>query len=157
MIKHRGGKSTGYVTDAAILVCRNVGRIDPGILANRCRTIMTSVAPFTHNFGSGMINKCGSEISGVMALSAILGSALMNGRSRRPSGPNGDIIHSAIMTRGTITGDTPVRKNRWRECSDRVANVTILNRWQMACRPDSIRIVGDKSTGMATFATNANV
>ena len=156
MIKHRGGKSAGHVTDTAILVCCNVGRIDLGILAYRYNPIMTGVAAFTRNFGTGMIHKSACEISRVMARPAILCCALMNWRSRRPSGPNGDIIHIAIMTRGTIAADTRVRKNRWCECSDCVTNVTILNRGQMACRPNSIWVVGDKLTNMTTFTTTVD-
>ena len=75
MIEHSVGECTGYVTGAAIFICCNVGRIDLGALANCGNTIVTSVAAFARNFGTGMINKCASEISGVMAHPAILGSA----------------------------------------------------------------------------------
>ena len=55
------------------------------------------------------------------------------------------------MARGTITGDPRVGKIRGcHERIIRVANVTILARWQMACRLKQIR-VGNKSTGMTTF------
>jgi len=131
MIKHRGGKSAGHVTDTAILVCCNVGRIGLGSLAYRYNTIMTGVAAFARNFGTGMIYKSACEISGVMARPAILHSALMNWCSRCPPCSSRNIIHIAIMTRGTITGDTRVRKNRCIECRDSMANVTILLHWQV--------------------------
>ena len=129
MIEHRAGKCTGYVTDTAILTCHNVGRIYLGIFANCRNPIMANVAPFARNFWTGMVNKSARKISGVMARTAILGSALMNWRSCRPSGANRNMIHTPIMTRGTIAGDTRVRKNRWFECSDCVTNITILTRW----------------------------
>ena len=72
MIKRRGGKRAGYVTDTAILVCWHVGRIGLGCLASRCNPIMTGVAAFTRNFGTAMIHKSACEISGVMADPAIL-------------------------------------------------------------------------------------
>ncbi len=111
MIKHRGGKSTGYMTDTAIFVCYYMGRIDFGNLASRCNPIMTAVAAFTRNFGTGMIQKSAGEISGVMARPAILCCALMNWSSRCSPGSSRNIICIAIMTRGTITGDTRVSKN----------------------------------------------
>ena len=156
MIKHRGGKRAGYVTDTAIQVCWHVGRIDFGSLASRCNPIMTGVAAFTRNFGTGMIHKSACEISGVMARPAVLCCTLMNWRSRCPPGSSGNIIHIAIMTRGTITADTRVSKNRWGECSDSVTDVTVLSRWQMAWPPDSSRIVGDKLTDMTTFTATAD-
>ena len=156
MIKHRGGKSTGYVTDTAIFVCYYMGRIDFGSLAGRCNPVMTAVTPFTYNFGTGMIHKSAGEISGVMARPAILCCALMNWSSRCPPGSKQNIIYIAIMTRGTITGDTRVSKNRWGECSDSMTNVTVLSRWQMARPPDSIWIVGDKFTNMTTFTATAD-
>ncbi len=58
----------------------------------------------------------------------------MNWRSRCSPGASRNIIHIAIMTRGTITADPSVSKNRWLEGIVSVANVTILARWQMACR-----------------------
>ena len=60
------------------------------------------------------------------------------------------------MARGTITGDPRVGKIRGcHERIIRVANVTILARWQMACRLKQIR-VGNKSAGMTAFATADN-
>ena len=111
MIKHRGGKRAGYVTDTAILVCWHVGRIGLGSLASRCHPIMTGFAAFTGNFGTAMIHESACEISGVMACPAILCCALMNWRSCCPPGSSGNIIYITIMTRGTITVDTRVSKN----------------------------------------------
>ena len=156
MIKQRGGKRTGYVTDAAILVCWNVSRIGLGSLASRCHTIMTGVAAFTRNFGTGMIHKSACEISGAMARPAILCCALMNGRSRCSPGADGNIIHIAIMTRGTITADTRVSKNRLFEFSGNMTNVTVLSRWQMVRPPDSTRVVGDKLADMTTFTATVD-
>ena len=80
----------------------------------------------------------------------------MNGRNGRPSGPSRNMVHVPVMAGGAIPGDARVSKNRGFECRDCVTNITILARWQMACRPNSVRIVGDKATGMAAFATAAN-
>ena len=73
MIKHRGGKCTGNVTGAAILVCYKVA----AMLTNRATraTVMTGVTPFTDNIGVAMINKSVSEINSVMAHPAIFISA----------------------------------------------------------------------------------
>ncbi len=112
MIKHRGGKRTGYVTDTAILVGYNVA----GMLTNRTTrttrtTVMTGITPFTHYFRTAMINKSTSEISGVMAHPAILACASMQCRIRCASGSSRNMIHIAIMTRGTIIADTRMIEN----------------------------------------------
>ena len=60
---------------ATIFISCNVGGIDLGVLANCGNAVVTGVAPFARNFGTGMINECASEIRGVMAGPAILGSA----------------------------------------------------------------------------------
>ena len=156
MIKHRGGKRAGHVTGTAIFVCWHVGRIGPGIFARRSHTIMTGTAAFTGNFGTAMIHKSACEISGIMARPAILHRALMNWRSRCPPGSNRNIVHIAIMTRGTITADSRVSKNRWIEFSSSVTNVTVLLHWQMAWPPDSSRIVGDELTDMTTFTATVD-
>ena len=104
MIKYCICKGAGYVTDTAILVRYNVACI----LTN-CTTrtaVMTGVTLFTYNFGTSMINKSACEISGIMARPAILDSAAMKCRIRCPSGSSCNMIRIAIMTRGTITGDT---------------------------------------------------
>ena len=69
MIKHRGGKRTGYVTGTAVLV----GYYVAVVLTNGTTgtTIMTGVTAFTDNVGVGMINKSISEINSVMAYAAI--------------------------------------------------------------------------------------
>ena len=109
MIKHCGGKRAGHVTDAAILVGYNVA----GMLTNRTtRTaVMAGVTSFAHNFGAAMIHKSACEISGIMARPAILGSAAMKCRIRCPPGSSRNMIHIAIMTRGTIITDTRVIEN----------------------------------------------
>ena len=109
MIKHCGGKRTGYVTDTAILVGYNVACI----LTNRTTrtTVMTGITPFTHYFRTTMINKSTSEISGVMAHPAILACASMQCCIRCCSGSSRNMIHIAIMIRGTIIADTRVIEN----------------------------------------------
>ena len=109
MIKHRGGKRAGYVTDTAILVCYYVA----GMLTNRTTrtTVMTGITPFTYNFGAGMIHKSISEINSIMAFPAILASAAMKCRICYPSGSSRNMIHIAIMTRGTIIADARVIEN----------------------------------------------
>ena len=80
----------------------------------------------------------------------------MNWRSRCSPGANVNIIHIAIMTRGTITADTRVSKKRWFEYSGSMTNVTVLSRRQMAWPPDSIWIVGDKLADMTTFTATVD-
>ncbi|RKZ69582.1 MAG: hypothetical protein DRQ44_02800 [Gammaproteobacteria bacterium] len=156
MIKHRGGKRAGYVTDTAIFVCWHVGGGDLGSLASRCTTIVTAVAAFTRYFRTAMIDKSTGEISSVMARSTILCCALMNRRSCCLPGSKIYIIYIAIMTRGTIAADIRVRKNRRLEYSICVTNVTVLLHWQMAWPPDSSRIVGDELTNMTTFTATVD-
>ena len=121
-------KSAGYVTGATVLVCHNV----TDILTNgaSCATIMTRVAPFSHNIGIGMIHISVSETNGVMACSAIFVRTQVNRRSRRPSGSNRNIIGVAIMTGLTIAGDARVDESL--RCFERgggsVAEMTILVR-----------------------------
>ena len=77
-----------------------------------------------------MIDKCVGKISRVMAHGTVTACILMNGRIWRRAGTvNANILKIAVMARGTITADTRVRKNRGGECSNRVANVTVLGRW----------------------------
>lgn len=131
MIKYRVGEGAGYVTDTAILVCWNV----PSVLANRTTgaTVMAAVASFTRDFRTAMVDKSAGEINGIMARSAILGCAPMDLRICHAPGPGAHVIHTAIMARGAITGDTRVIEYRWYEGIVSVAGVTILCRWQMAC------------------------
>ncbi len=96
MIKHCICKGAGYVTDTAIFVGYNVACI----LTN-CTTgtaVMTGVTSFTYNFGTAMINKSVSEISGVMARRTVLGSVAMKCRIHCPSGSSRNMIRIAIMT-----------------------------------------------------------
>ena len=58
----------------------------------------------------------------------------MNCRIRRPYGTSNNIIGTSIMTGDTVIADTRVSKNRWEKYSNRMAKVTILNRWQMGYR-----------------------
>ncbi len=109
MIKHRGSKRTWYVTDTAILVGYNVACIFTN--GTTRTTVMTGVTPFTDYFRTGMINKSFSEISSVMAHPAILACASMQCRIRCSSGSSRNMIHIAIMTRGTIIADTRMIEN----------------------------------------------
>ena len=109
MIKHRGSKRARHVTGTAILVGYNMA----SMLTNRTTrtTVMAGITPFTYNFGTGMIHKSISEISGVMAYPAILGCVSMNCRICFPSGSSRNMIHIAIMTRGAIIADIRVIEN----------------------------------------------
>ena len=107
MIKHCGSKGTGYVTEAAILVCYNMTIIFTG----RIDTVMTVITPLAQHFWAGMVDKCIGEINGVMTYTTILGCVLMSWRIRCSSGSSRNIIHTAVMTGGAITGDARVAKN----------------------------------------------
>lgn len=56
----------------------------------------------------------------------------MNWRNRHPSGPKPNIVGTAIVARGTIAGNAHVPERRRSERGNRVANVTILIRRQVA-------------------------
>ena len=110
MVKHRWDKgAAGDVTNTAILIRWNVTCMLAGRTA--CTAIMTGVAPFAHNVGSAMVDKCTEEISRVMAGTAIFIGDLMNRRIRRPSGSSCNIICTSIVARNTITRDVRMRKN----------------------------------------------
>ena len=109
MIEHRRCKgAAGYMTDVAILVCCYMRGIGPGILTDCINTIVAGITPLTHNFGSVVVYKRIEEVSRVMTHRTITACVAMNYRIRSPSGPNSNIIRSAIMARGTIIGDTRV-------------------------------------------------
>ena len=70
MTKHRWYKgAAGDVTDTAILRGWKVA----GMLAGRTTStaIMTGIAPFAHNVGPAVVDKCIEEVSRVMAGTAI--------------------------------------------------------------------------------------
>lgn len=109
MVEHCGYESAaGYVADIAILIRWNVA----GILADRTTStaVMTGVTAFTHDFRAGMIDKCISEINGIMASTAIFVSGLMKSRICRTSGTDSNVICTSIVARSTITRDICVNK-----------------------------------------------
>ena len=69
------------------------------------------------------------------------------------------MISAAIMARDTITGNARVIEDRWYKGNVRMAEVTILSRWQMTGRLDHIRVTvsrGQERTVMTTFAATGN-
>jgi hypothetical protein len=103
------------MTDAAILACCHMGRVGLGVLTGCINTIVAGITPSAQNFGSVVVYERSGEIYRVMTHRTIGACIAMNCRIRRPSGPNRNMIHNPVMTRGTITGDTRVSKNRWCE------------------------------------------
>ena len=128
MIELRYCKRARYVTGTTVLACHNVA----SILSNRTTstTIMTRIAPSTHNVGVGMVHISLREINAIMTSHAIFVCTQMNCRSRRPSRSDQNIIGIAIVTGFTIVSDTRVNEAlRCRErCSRSVAQMTILGR-----------------------------
>ena len=126
MIKYRVSKGTGYVTETAIFSCGDVADI---LLGHRTRCIITMTLCTVINPAS-MIKGSVSKIHRIMAQAAILpvGRRMI---SCLPSGSSRNII--AIMTRGAITGDTRMIKDRRIKGIVSMTNITILARWQMAC------------------------
>ena len=90
MIKGASGKGTRGVTNTAILVRYNVVCILTNCTTRT--TVMTGVTSFTHYFGTAMINKSVSEISGVMARSTIVRGRQMRGYRRCFSGRINTIV-----------------------------------------------------------------
>lgn len=127
VIKHRVGKRARNVTDSAILAGYNVARILADGTA--CATIMTTIASFTHNFRTRMVDKCVGKINGIMAGPAILDCASMEFRVGHSPGSSTDMIRIAIMAGRTIISDFRVIENGGCEGIVGVANVTILARW----------------------------
>ena len=76
MIEYRWYKSAGYVTDTAILCCRDVADI---LFGHRTRTIITMTF-CTVIYPAGMIKDSVSETRGVMAYAAILSCGRMRRR-----------------------------------------------------------------------------
>ena len=157
MIKHRWYKgTTGHMADVAIFIGCHMGWIGLRILAGCIEPIVAGITPFTHNVGSIMVDKCAEESSRVMAGSTIFIGVLMKYCIRRASGTNRNVIYTTIVAGGTVISDARVRKNRGKEFSNHMTKVAVLNRRQMACRLDDIRITvsGRKElTDMTTFAT----
>lgn len=60
------------------------------------------------------------------------------------------------MARLAIASDTGMTEYRIGKINVVMASITILGRRQMAGLLHSIRIVGNKSSGMATFAATGN-
>lgn len=107
MIEHRWRKCTaGYVTDDTIFVCVNM--VDFRNLASCIGTIVAGIAPITHNVRVGVVDKGGDKYSRVMTYGTVCGGILMNWRIRLSYGSGCNVIHTPIMARGTITGDTHV-------------------------------------------------
>ena len=156
MIEHRWYKGTaGHMADLAIFSGCHMGWIGFGIFADCINTIVAEITPFTRNVGAVMVDKCTEETGCVMAHATIPACVAVNGAIRRSSGTCYNIIRASIMAGGTVITDTRVSNNRGKECSNRMAEVAVLNRRQMACRLDDIgtAVSGRKElTDMATFA-----
>jgi len=100
MIEHRVGKSAGNVTDTAILGGRDVACI---LLGHRTRSTITVTFCAVIN-PAGMIKSRISEIYGVMADTAVLAVRSRMSCGHSP-GAGCNITRTAVMARGTITGD----------------------------------------------------
>lgn len=107
MIEYRRSKGTaGYMADIAILGGHHVGRVGLCILAGSIGPIMTGIAPSTSNVRPIVVNECIGKIRRVVAHRAVSAGVLVDGRIRFPEGSDRNIICTAIMAGGTISGDT---------------------------------------------------
>ncbi len=68
MVEYCRRKGTRYVTDPAVLGCRDVAHILAG-----GRGAVTGITSNTHDSGTGVVDKCRGKNSGVMAKPTILG------------------------------------------------------------------------------------
>lgn len=123
VIEHgRRKRAAGHVTGAAILGRRNV--VGLGILAGCIDAIVAGITSITHDVRARVIHKCIGKTRRVVAHGTIAGSVLMDGRSGRPGGTQRNVI--AIVTRGTIVGDTHMAEQRGHKSGVSMANGTIL-------------------------------
>ena len=158
--EHRRRKGTGYVADTTILGGRNMTDIFPGHRTCwRCwsSVAMTYVAVI---HPSGVIKDCVSKAatSQTVAHPAILGRIRMARCNRCLASRAGrNISCTPVMTRLTIPGDTRMSENMRRKGIIRMAEVTILSRWQMACRLHSCRRGRKELTLMTTFTTRSHI
>ena len=83
MAEHRWRKgATGYVADVAILGCCHVRGTGLGVHTGSIDAVVAGITPFTHNFGSSVVDKRIEEINRVMAYGTIPACIAMNGRIR---------------------------------------------------------------------------
>ena len=158
MIEYGWCKGTaGYVTNNAIIVRGDV--IELRILAGCIGSIVTGIASVADNTWVTVVDKRRYKYGRAMTNGTVSACVLMDWRICLSRGPGCNIIHIAIMTGDTVTGDTDVQKrcNRESEISFCVANVTILVGRQVASwfSANSDR-GGTEPPVMAAFATPVN-
>lgn len=120
MIKDRSGKTTGNVTDAAI-----VGRRNMIVMLSNCRN--TIMAGFAVADCAAMIENCAGETGCAVTNAAIFRGDDMRGRFRKGA----ECIVGATMARDTIRGDAGMIEYRRIECRRRVASMAVLARGYM--------------------------
>ena len=128
MTEHSGFKTTGNVTDTAILGSRDVAHI---LLGHRTRcTITMTFRAVIHT--TSMIKDTVREVGTNSMASTAIGSGIGVWRGRCFAQRSGRRYIVAIVARSTVTRNTGMRKYLWCKRSVGMADVTILNCWQMA-------------------------
>ena len=128
MTEHGGFKTTGNVTDTAILGGRDVAHI---LLGHRTRcTITMAFRAVIHT--TSMIKDTVREAGTDSMASTAIGSGIGMRRRRCFAQRSGRCYKVAIVARSTVTRDTGMRKYLRRKRRVGMTDMTILNRWQMA-------------------------
>lgn len=157
VIKDRCRESTGYVTDTAVFVGRQVCYTGPGqfvVLASSCQTTLdvARITPCVLHLGTVMIDKSISEVGGVMANTTILGGIGMWRTGCLTSGI--DCFETAVMTGNAVVRNTSVIKDRRNKCRVVMTEVAILVRRQM---PGTLAGKRQQPTVVAAFAATGDV
>ena len=136
--EHGGFKTTGNVTDTAILGGRYVTSVFLG-RCTRCTITMTFVAVI---YSTSMVKNTVREVGTDCMASPAIGSGIGMRRRRCFTTRAGRRYKVAIVARNTVTRDTRVRKYLRRKRCVGMTDMTILNRWQMAGRFEQIWLGG---------------
>ena len=122
------------------------------VLAGRIGAVVAGVTPFTDHIGTTVIDKSVEEAARVMAHRAVTTGIAVYRGVRFARRTEHDMVRTAVMTGGTVTGDTGVRKYRWSERIHCMAQFAVLCRWQVAGRLDQLEPVRDKAFVMTALA-----
>jgi hypothetical protein len=136
--EHCGFKTTGNVTDTAILGGRHV----TGILLGRCtwRTITMTFCAVIYT--TCMIKDTVSKVGTDSMASTAIGDGIGMRRRWCFAQRSGRCYKVAIVARSTVTRDAGMREYLWRKRRVGMTEMTILKRWQMADRFEQIWFVG---------------
>lgn len=151
MAEHRGCKSAaGHVADITVLCCGHM--IRPGALAGRIGAVVAGVTPFPDHVGTTVVDESVEEAAGVMAHGTVTTGITVYRGIRFARRTECDMVRTAVMAGGAVSGDTGVRKNRGAEHIHRMAQFTVLRCWQVAGRLDQLGPVRNEAFVMTALA-----